>query len=281
MKVKRRSLIIAAAVIVVVAILVLLAPVFLHLAGLHPYYTGKVYHLPGKKALIITTSHGVLGDTGKPTGVYASEMTVPYYEFLDAGMTVDVASIAGGTIPIEPLSLRWPLTTKADKRYLADPVYKAKVANSTKIDGIDFTGYDIVYLAGGWGAAWDLGTSEVLGRKISDAYAKDILLGSVCHGALGFLKVTDTGGNALVKGRHMTGVTNKQVRELGIEITPLHPERELRKAGAFYESSSAWRDILANHVIIDGTIITGQNQNAGAEVAQDLMMLLSRKTAQK
>jgi putative intracellular protease/amidase len=281
MALKRKPMIIGLLVVIIVAILVLLTPVFLRLAGLHPYYTGKTYHLPGKKALIITTSHGVLGDSGKATGVYASEMTVPYYEFLDAGMTVDVASIAGGTIPIEPLSLRWPLATKADRRYMADPVYKAKVASSRKIDNIDFTTYDIVYMAGGWGAAWDLGTSEILGRKISEAYGKDILLGSVCHGALGFLKATDASGNPLVKGRHITGVTDKQVRELGIEITPLHPERELRKAGALYESSSAWRDILANHVVIDGTIVTGQNQNAGAEVAQDLMMLLSRKTAQK
>ncbi len=27
------------------------------------------------------------------------EMTVPYYEFLDAGMEVDAASIKGGEIP--------------------------------------------------------------------------------------------------------------------------------------------------------------------------------------
>ena len=41
----------------------------------------------------MATNHGVL-DIGKPTGVFAVELTVPYYLFLDAGMDVDVASPA-------------------------------------------------------------------------------------------------------------------------------------------------------------------------------------------
>ena len=41
---------------------------------------------------------------GKATGVYASEMTEPYYTFLDAKMEVDIASVQGGGIPIEKLS---------------------------------------------------------------------------------------------------------------------------------------------------------------------------------
>jgi putative intracellular protease/amidase len=208
-------------------------------------------------------------------------MTVPYYEFLDSGMTVDVASIEGGPIPIEPMSLRWPLATAADRRFKADPAFKAKVAASARIDDLDFASYDLVYLAGGWGASWDLGTSEVLGQKLSEAWAKGIPLGSVCHGALGFLKAVDKSGERLVKGRHMTAVTDKQVRELGIEITPMHPETELRKAGALFESSTAFKDIFADHVVIDGELVTGQNQNAGAEVAQDLMMLHSRRAGEK
>jgi putative intracellular protease/amidase len=74
----------------------------------------------------------------------------------------------------------------------------------------------------------------------------------------------------------MTAVTDKQVKELGIEITPLHPERDLRAAGALFESRTAFRDMFANHVVIDGTIVTGQNQNAGAETAQKMMVLLKK-----
>lgn len=252
-------------------------PAILRAAGLHPRYAGASYRLQGKRALIITTSHASLGATGKRTGVYASELTVPYYEFLDAGMAVDLASIQGGAIPVEPMSIAWPLATAADRRFMADPAAGAKLAASARIEDVDFASYDIIYLAGGWGASWDLGTSEILGRRLSEAWARGTPLGSVCHGALGFLKAVDTNGQPLVKGRHMTAVTDKQVRELGIEITPMHPETELRKAGALFESATAFRDILANHIVMDGNLVTGQNQNAGAEVAQDLMLLLSRK----
>ena len=278
---KSKILITSAITIAIIAGILVSLPAILGAAGLHPHFAGATYKLPGKRALIVTTSHGKLGDTGKATGVYASEMTVPYYVFLDSGMTVDVASIAGGAIPIEPMSLRWPLMTDADRRYMADPAYKSKVAASTRIDERDFSSYDLIYLAGGWGASWDLGTSEVLGRSVSEAWAKGIIFGSVCHGALGFLKAVDTNGQPLVKGKHLTAVTDKQVRELRIEITPMHPETELRKAGALFESSTAFKDFLANHVVMDGNLVTGQNQNAGAQVAQNMMMLLSSKVGIK
>lgn len=81
---------------------------FLQKKGLHPDYDGKTYDLKGKKALVVTTSHCVLSKpgetTGDSTGVFASEMTIPYYEFLDANMEVHVASIKGGQIPIDPKS---------------------------------------------------------------------------------------------------------------------------------------------------------------------------------
>ncbi len=271
-----KKVIIAAAVVILFALTG--CSTLLKSMGLHADYSGQRFDLGGRRALIITTSHGVLGDTGKKTGVYASEMTIPYYEFLDAKMQVDIASIKGGEIPIEPISLKWPVSTPSDKRFLQDSDFRKKVENSLKIDDIDFTRYDLVYLAGGWGAAYDLGTSAVLGSKIGEAYSRKVILGSVCHGALGFLQAKDEKGNPLVKGRKMTAVTDKQVKELGIEITPQHPERELRAAGALFEAKSAFRDMFANHVVIDGTIVTGQNQNAGAETAQKMMDLVNKKT---
>ena len=59
-----------------------------------------------------------------------------------------------------------------------------------------------------------------------------------------------------------------------ITITPQHPETELRRIGAIYESDTAFRDMFANLTIVDGRIVTGQNQNSGAETAQKMMALL-------
>jgi putative intracellular protease/amidase len=273
---KIKILIILTIVIVLIALAML--PDILRLSGLHPKFAGEKFSLNGHKVLIICTSHDTLGDTGKKTGVYASEMTVPYYEFLDNGMAVDVASIRGGEIPIEPVSLKWPVKTPADDRYLKDQKFRDKVKNSRKIDDVDFTKYDAIYLAGGWGASYDLGTSAILGKKITEANAKDIVLGSVCHGALGFLQAKKKNGEPLLKNKKVTAVTDKQVRELGIEITPMHPETEMRKAGALFESKTAFQDVFANHVVIDGNLVTGQNQNAGMAVAQRMMKIIRDKS---
>ena len=173
------------------------------------------------------------------------------------------------------------MRTPEDDRYLAYRVLQAKVENSIPIDDIDFTRYDIVFLAGGWGAAYDLGQSPVLAGKISEAYYSDRepVLGGVCHGVLGLINARDLDGKLLIAGRRMTGVSDKQVRELGIELTPLHPETELRKAGARYESQTDFRDLLATHVVVDDEkrFATGQNQNSGLETAHVIMQVLAQR----
>jgi len=274
------------AVVAVIAIFVIALPTIVHKLGLHPEYTGETHQLPaGTRALIVTTSHGVLNapgeTTGKATGIALSELTHPYYSYLDAGMQIDVASIKGGQIPVDPSGLGRVMISPEDKRYLNDPTLLAKVENSLLIDDVDFTQYDAIFLVGGWGAAYDLGYSKVLANKLGDAYygAKEPLMGSVCHGALGFIDVKDLNGNKLIASRPMTGVTDKQVKELGIELTPLHPETELRKAGAVFESQTAFRDVFATHVAIDAEqrFITGQNQNSGLETAQKMIAIMARR----
>ena len=264
-------------------IFILLIPKILKFFGLHPDYIGTSYSLPGKKALIIATNqaelnkHGKTG--GKATGAFASEITAAYYDFIDASMQVDIASIKGGKIPIEPQSLSYFLKTSEDKRFLQDPELKEKVKNSKKITDIDFTTYDIIFLAGGWGAAYDLGYSDDLGQKISDAYyTGNSIIGGVCHGPLGLIRAKDKDGNLLIAGRRMTAVTDKQIKQLFITATPQHPEAELRKAGALFESQSKLVDMFATHVVTDDEkrFVTGQNQNSGHETAHKMMGLLEK-----
>lgn len=267
---------------VLVALFLFFLPSILHSLGLHPHYKGKKYDLNGKKALIVTTSHGVLnkpGETeGKKTGVFASEMTIPYYEFLDANMQVDVASIKGGEIPIDPQSFYYFLKSPQDKRYLKDEEFQKKVKNSIPVSEVDFKDYDVVFFAGGWGAAYDM-ASETIANKVSDAYYdSDVILGSVCHGALAFTEAKDSAGNYLVAGRTMTGVTQKQLKQLGIEFTPKHPQEELEKAGADYRAHHKWLDPLATTTVIDEEkrFVTGQNQNSSHETAQLIMSILNK-----
>ncbi len=245
--------------------------------GLHPDDPDEAaIAAPGRRALVVATNHGTL-DIGKPTGVFASELTVPYYAFVDAGMDVDVASPLGGEIPVDPQSLKSVVRTEADDRFLADETLRAAVSNSLNVADLNGADYDIVYLAGGWGAAFDLGLSKELGRVVTEANAAGRVVGGVCHGPLGLLQATGEHDRPLVEGRRVTSVTDKQLGELGITSTPMHPETELRKSGAKFESATAFRDALANHWVVDGNLITGQNQNAAPMVAREMLSAITRQ----
>ena len=142
---------------VCIGVFLISLPTLVHKAGLHPEYLGPTVDLPGKRALVITTSHGVLapvGETeGDPTGVAISEMTHPYYTFLDGGMDVDLASIKGGQIPIDPMTMNRVVKTTEDERFLNDSIAMSKAKHAIPIADVDIRAYDIVFISGGWGAS--------------------------------------------------------------------------------------------------------------------------------
>ena len=251
-------------------------PRSLHALGLHPSYAIPALDLRGKRALIITTSHDTLGKTGKRTGVFGSEMSVPYYVFLDANMEVDIASIQGGEIPVEPYSMGWPLATPEDRRFKADPIAMSKLKDSIPVARINPDDYDVFFMAGGWGAAYDLAQSDALAELITKANANSKILSSVCHGALGLVSAKAEDGSPLIAGRRVTGVTDRQIKQLGIEVTPKHPETEMRKVGANFEANTSTIEMFATHVVVDGNIVTGQNQNSGYETASRVMEILAK-----
>ena len=55
-------------IVSLVVVLLTALPTILHAAGLHPIYEGPAIALPGKRALIITTSHNVLAKPGETEG---------------------------------------------------------------------------------------------------------------------------------------------------------------------------------------------------------------------
>lgn len=269
------------AIALLAAVIYVAVPPTLRAMGFHPHYDIPEFDLAGHRALIVTTSHGTLGDTGRATGVFGSEMTVPYYAFLDAGLEVEVVSIKGGEIPVEPWSMTWPLATAEDRRFRNDPMAMKMLRNSQSIGKVDPETYDVIFMAGGWGAAYDLAQSADLAEVVTVANANGAILGSVCHGALGLVNASDVDGTPLIAGRRVTGVTDKQVAELGIQITPMHPETELRAEAAVFEAKTSWRDFFATHTVVDGNLVTGQNQNSGYETAHRILALLAERASER
>ena len=174
------------------------------------------------------------------------------------------------------------LRTPDDDRMVNDAELRRKLDASLPIAEVDAASYDLVYFAGGWGAAFDLGQSEELGVQVSAASAAGRVLGGICHGPLGLLKARRHDGGLVVEGRRLTAVTDRQVEQLAISLTPPHPVSALRAGGPRFEGRThPLRDFFANHVVADGDLITGQNQNAGPMVARLMMqrVLAKRQSA--
>jgi len=119
---------ISLSLIILVGIIAISLPSLLTLAGLHPKFNGDTFNLDGKRALIIATNHGVLnkpGETsGKPTGLFLSELSIPYYDFKKSNIQVEIASIKGGNIPLEPLP--YFIETEEDKNFFLNIVKHAE-----------------------------------------------------------------------------------------------------------------------------------------------------------
>jgi putative intracellular protease/amidase len=49
----------------------------------------------------------------------------------------------------------------------------------------------------------------------------------------------------------------------------------MRKVGASFESETAFVDMFATHVVGDGNIVTGQNQNSGYQTSHRVSKILA------
>lgn len=223
------------------------------------------------KILIVLTSHSELGDTGKKTGFWVEEFAAPYYELADAGAEITLASPKGGQPPIDPSSELAAAQTKFTHRFDQDEPLKQKLAHTLKLSDVKASDYDAVFYPGGHGPLWDLvdDTNSIALLEAFQQQGKPMSL--VCHAPCALLNVKLPNGDALIKGKNVTGFSDTE--ESAVKLTKVVPfllEDELKKAGALYNKGPDW----GVYVQSDGLLITGQNPASSAEAAKVLLKLL-------
>ncbi len=215
---------------------------------------------------MILTSQATMGADPRPTGVWFEELATPYYAFVDAGAEVDIASIAGGKIPVDPHSIESEgKNPPSVERFLKDKAAMAKIEASAKIDGIDPAGYAAMFLPGGHGTMWDVASSPVLGNLLTKAWAGGKVVAAVCHGPAGLVNAKDINGQPLVAGRRVSAFTNSEEVAAGLDKTvPFLLETRIRELGAKYEKGGDFQPFA----VADGKLITGQNPQSSEKVAE-------------
>ncbi|MFJ5504811.1 type 1 glutamine amidotransferase domain-containing protein [Pectobacterium carotovorum] len=224
------------------------------------------------KILMVLTSHDKLGNTGNKTGFWLEEFAAPYYTFKDAGAELVLASPAGGQPPLDPKSDLADFQTELTHRFKADPTAQQELANTVKLDTVSEQDFDAVFYPGGHGPLWDLAESPVSIALIEAFVRANKPTGFVCHAPGVLIHVKAENGDALIKGRKVTGFTNGE--EAAVQLTDVVPfliEDEFKKLGGLYEKGPDW----APYLVEDGKLITGQNPASSEVVAKAILKQLA------
>lgn len=225
------------------------------------------------KILFILTSASTMGVSDKPTGLWFEELATPYYAFLDTGASVTLASIDGGSAPIDPRSVK-PKGENEDSvdRFLGDVAASGALAETLPLSAIDISEYDAVFLPGGHGTMWDLPESAKLATLVGKGWAQGKIVAAVCHGPAGLVNVKDETGAPLVSDRRVTGFSDSEERAAGLdEAVPFLLETRLRELGGRYESVADFQTFA----IADGRLVTGQNPASSALTAKLILEALN------
>lgn len=223
-----------------------------------------------KRILIATTSHDMLGNTGRRTGAYLTEISHPYAIFASAGLTVDFASVRGGRVPLDESSL--------DRRDVVNAAFQDDVEAMKRLRetpaaaSVDPERYAAIFFAGGFGAMWDLPDDLAFARAAAHIYEAGGVVGAVCHGPAGLVNVRLASGSYLVAGKAITAFTNEEERALkSDQIVPFLLQDRLVARGGVFQPAPPWQA----RVVVSERLVTGQNPASATGVAERMLPLLS------
>ncbi|WP_219825910.1 methyltransferase [Nonomuraea typhae] len=222
------------------------------------------------RILIVLTSHGVLGETGRATGFHVPEAARPHRIFVEAGHTVDFASARGGQPPRDGVK---PGDFEA-ARFLAEN--GEALCNTLRLADLDPADYRAVYLVGGHGTMWDFPVNQALARLLAAVYERGGVVAGVCHGPAGLVGVRLADGTPLVDGKLVSAFTNEEETAVGlIGVVPFALESRLVELGARFTKAAAF----AAHAVSDRRLITGQNPASAVRVARLVVQELQEQEA--
>ena len=223
------------------------------------------------KVLFVLTSHDKLGDTGNKTGFWIEEFANPYYSLLDKGVEITVATPEGGKAPIDPTSDSEDNQTEDTKRFKDDEAAQKVINNTRKISDVKEQDFDGVFYPGGHGPLWDLSNDEKSIKLIESFNEAGKPIAFVCHAPAALKNVKAKDGNALVKGKKVTGFTNSEEEAVQLtDVVPFLVEDMLKENGGIYSKEADWNE----YAVTDGNLITGQNPQSSGAVATRLYDML-------
>jgi len=226
------------------------------------------------KVLMIVSNPTISKQTGWPIGVWASELTHPYWEFSEAGYAIDIASPLGGAIKIDGFSdpddeSGYAAFDYVSRGFLADPTKQELLKNSKKLSTVNPNDYKAIFVCGGQGPMYTFYENEEVHKFFTNYYETGKPTAAICHGTSILLKTKLSNGKNLVEGKKWTGFANSEEQYadnyVGMQIQPFRIEEEAMKMP---RTNFVTGTPFSAFAVRDGNLITGQQQNSGAAAAR-------------
>ena len=235
-----------------------------------------------KKILMIAANPSISKQTGWPIGCWAAELTHPYWEFINAGYDVEIASPNGGKLEFDAYSN--PMDSSGYSAhdlislgFMNSSKHMAMIENTKKLSDVDGEEYDAIFLVGGQSPMYTFRGNQPLQKFVVDFYESGKPTALVCHSTCVLLEAKLSNGKYLVEGKTWTGFADSEEKYadsfVGQKIQPFWIETEARKLP---NTNFIVKNAFEPFAVRDGNLITGQQQNSGTEAAKLLIEALGR-----
>lgn len=251
--------------------------------------SGAIDTLSTKRVLMLVSNPAVSPVTGWPVGFWWAELTHPYWEFVERGYNVEIASPDGGALQWDSWSdprdaSGYSASDLISMGFLSTPSLAALIERTKPASEISVARFDALVVAGGQAPMFSFDKATELHKKFVEFYEAGKIASALCHGVAVLKYAKLSNGEYLAKGKTVTGFANAEedfadnaVWGMGAlsrdkHLMPWRIEDELKKLGANYVQAGLWRPFA----IRDGNLITGQQNFSGGETANLIIETVGR-----
>lgn len=235
-----------------------------------------------RRILLIAANAAVSPVTQWPVGFWWAELTHPYWEFTEAGYSVEIRSPDGGALQADAYSDPEDASGYSAHDILSlgfkkSPTHAALLANTPSIADVDIGAYDALFVAGGQSPMITFRGHTGMQALVARFHEAGKVVALVCHATCLLLETRLSTGELLVAGRTWTGFADSEEAYadafVGLRIQPFWIETEARKIeGTNFVVDQRFRPFAVR----DGRLITGQQQFSGAAAARLVIETLGR-----
>jgi putative intracellular protease/amidase len=231
------------------------------------------------KVLVVAASPMTSPSTGWPVGFWAAELTHPFFELMDAGFQVEIASPDGGALAMDGYSdprdaSGYSWEDLISLGFLHTPRLARLLESTKKLEEVNAEDYDALMVVGGQAPMFQFRDNRTLQALIATFYESEKPTAALCHGTSALIDVKLSDGSYLIAGKTMTGFS-KAEDDLADVVTgvtnfPWRIETAAKERGANFIQGGLFKAFAVR----DGRLITGQQQYSGLETVRLVIQAL-------